>query len=217
MKKINSNKSFIESRNRAIGLTVVGFVLFCLLATWENIDIMKSTRVLVIIAWYLIIPALVIYSWIICVLNYVESDPMKEKRKNPSECICLFINMGIMILFGIGVGFLMLDMVKYIATNWKLLEELYTCLLIKMGIMVGWIICFWGSVKASSIGSLKSNRIKAIVLLMLAMISLVGICILTEDYVSYETELAWVRRMTEYYEEHEMNPNTVPFSQKYVR
>lgn len=101
---------------------------------------------------------------------------------------------------------------NYITYRWSYIEKLYDCLVIKIGMVIGWLLCWIISVRKKKIIAAKGNVWQKLILFAggaLLLTLLVYVDITTKEYIYERTEDAWYENMVETYaEEHGL---TMPY------
>lgn len=216
MKHEQSIFSYKEKFEKAVNITLIEMLGYVLLSFWENIDIFSGLRTMLILFWIFIVPFGVVWYWS-CFINCYSKEVMGgfEEQDTLARRVWLYIGVIIVIFFGVATRHGLRTLIDYITGNWNLLDRLSDCIVIKLGICIGWMICFVGYIVLQNTFYMKGKLLKKMILCVCACLCICGLVYFErskEDYIYKRTEEVWYEKMVEYYDQHGNDYNVEPFS-----
>lgn len=215
-KNIYTEQGFSKRLKRAIIFSVITVVQDIIISFWENIHFLEGLRTMVIVFAVLVWPIVVVAVWGRCIGYYLGLKIKKsDDRVSTAQRVWICISIVIIAFFGIKIYSAFSDLVTYVADNLNILDGLYYCVAIKTGIAAGWLFCWLCSMKLRGVISAQGKILKKLLMLVIGMILaavLIHVTDIREEYISKYTDHVWIIRMMEYYDEHGIGPDVVPFS-----
>jgi len=168
----------------------------------EIIDVSNGIKFIVLSIGMVFCPMSVLGSWI----GYIDRLFEVEGISNKTKINKFWWWTGIIIICSLGIEFLwsIKDIIDYVIYNWQLLDGIYYCIGIKMGMCLCRGILWLGSIKSRAVicGSEKTTKkIMLILFFIVVMIGMIYVSNVLETYAESVREDIWFDKMVEEYEE----------------
>lgn len=214
----NDRENYRKVKIWTISLTIISILEYIVSSIWQNYSFLEDLRLTVLFVGVFVLPVLMYGAWAILAFQYLEKRYYICKE-NGNILVFGWSVINALLLFCAGVQFInsLKSTITYLADNFKILDGIYKCILIKVGLTLGWLICAVCYMKCNV--KIEEGRI-AIRRYVLFAIAMVIVCVIlgykerAELYVLYETESVWTKKMIEYYDENGMGPDVPPFSRR---
>ncbi len=199
----------------AIVLSLIACVLYGISSIWEIIDFWEDLRITVIFLEIFMMPILLLVAWCKCIKRYLylEVDALGEENKL-SRRVWVYLGVIMMLCLGSGVWHGYTNMIDYLKDIWKIADGLYDCVSIKVGIFVGWLLCFVCSILVQRIMKANGKVVaKALIIAVIvgSSVFLVKYEQTSKDYIEKQTSSVWTQKMIEYYQEQGTDYRVEPF------
>lgn len=212
----NDKGNYRKAKMWTISLTIILILEYATSSIWQNYSFLEDLRLTVLFVGVFVLPVLMYGAWAILAFQYLKRRYyFCKKNGNISVFLWSVINVSLLFFAGVQVINNLKSTITYIVDNFNILDGLYKCILIKVGIILGWLFCVICYVKCNE--KIEEDQIAVRRYVLFAIAVVIAFVILgyrerAELYVQYETEAVWTQKMIEYYNENGTGPDVPPFS-----
>lgn len=215
---MNDKKIYQITKRCAIIFTVLFVLWNCLIVFFEMNDITDLLVAAIYWLGYLFFVLAGLLCWLICIGTYISVKSV-EMKSSPDKFWYVWetARIGVMFVVGVMLIYSFLDFVLYYTGDWKIMDGLYHCLGIKLCVFVGLLACFIFSIKMRNLPEVRgsvSKKIAVTVSCVILTCVFINCFFWQKEYTEAERETVWIRKMTQYYDEHGIGPDVEPFSSR---
>jgi len=211
-------KDMMIKRRTATVITVLYILLCSLLYIWGDFKDVQAIFFLACFAAKIVLYMAVFIVWLVYADAYIAMRVgTKKKIESKTSYRWDIVGVGFVFILGFVALYYLLDLIYYLASEWKIVDGLLVCILCNVGVLAGWFLLWMCSVKLTGCISNAQKIIKKGLILALLIVFSVAFAYLThigKEYVKKETESVWTKKMIEYYDENGMGPDVPPFSRR---
>ncbi len=206
---------FKDARNFAVFFTVLYIVWLFFMNFWGVFGFEETLGFMICLAGYLLMPALCIFYWIICIGMYFSVKSIEiSKTSNKLWYLWEIISIIAMLGFGTATIYCLDDFMDFYSGYWRLMGDLLHCVGIKLGIIAGCLFGLIGSIMARKQLCIMGNIRRRIIIITTGIVFAVilrGCFVLQDKYTYNEKEDVWFKSMIEHYEKYGSGPDAEPF------